>query len=117
MFNVLSIPVLGIVIAAILAMSAGGGFFLDGDIYAMTLPLETEMILKGSDVFLLVGIVALFIDMIKIENAQLPGRILSCVTFVVAFGCLLFYAPAASPAFLLLTVMTFGPALVAALKL
>jgi hypothetical protein len=83
----------------------------------MTLALGRGMILKGNDIFLLAGVLAMFLDMLKGRDAEIPARILSAVTFLVALGCLLLYAPVATPAFLLLTAMSLAPALLAALKL
>jgi hypothetical protein len=117
-FYLVSIPILGIVIVAYLIVATiGWGMFLDGDVVGSTLAMGTEIILRGSDIFLLFGIIALFLDTLKVRDAELPARVLSCVTFAVALGCLLFYGPAATSTFLLLTAMSLGPALVAALRL
>jgi hypothetical protein len=116
MHYIISIPVLAIVIAAYVLMAPGGGMFLDGDVYSMTLASGVEMTLRGSDIFLLAGILALFLDMLKARRAAAPGRILSGVTFLAALACLVFYAPATTPAMLLLTAMALAAALVAVLK-
>lgn len=111
MHHIISIPLLAIVIAVYLLMAPGGGMFLDGDAYSFVLPSGVEMTLRGSDFFLIAGIIALFLDMMKARRGGTVGRALLALTFVAALGCLLFYAPAATPAFLLLTVMAAAAAL------
>jgi hypothetical protein len=111
MHHIISIPLLAIVIAVYLAMAPGGGMFLDGDAYSMVLPSGVEMTLRGSDFFLIAGIIALFLDMLKARRAGSAGRALLALTFLAALGCFLLFAPAATPAFLLLTVMAAAGAL------
>lgn len=116
MHYIISIPVLAIVIAAYVLMAPGGGMFLDGDAYSMVLPSGVEMTLRGSDIFLLAGLLALFLDIMKLRRAGSPGRILSGATFLAAAAAFLIYAPATTPAMLLLTAMALAGALVAALR-
>ena len=111
MHHIISIPLLAIVIAVYLLMAPGGGMFLDGDAMSMVLPSGVEMTLRGSDFFLIAGVIALFLDMLKARRAGPIGRALLALTFVVALGCFLFFAPAATPAFLIMTVMTAAGAL------
>ena len=113
---IISIPVLAIVIAAYLLMAPGGGMFLDGDAYSMALPSGAEVTLRGSEIFLIAGLIALLVDQLKQSRAARLGRILAAATAVAAIVCFLFYAPAATPAFLLLTVMALVPALAALLR-
>lgn len=109
---IISIPVLAIVIAAYVLMAPGGGMFLDGDAYSMVLPSGVEMTLRGSDIFLLAGILALVLDIVKLRRAGPPGRILSGVAFIGALAAFLLYAPATTPAMLLLTALALAEALV-----
>jgi hypothetical protein len=111
MHYIISIPVLAIVIAAYLLTASGGGMFLDGDAYSTALPSGAEMTLRGSDFFLIAGILALLLDMLKMRRAGRAGRLLSGITFFAALACFLFFLPAATPAFLLLTVMALAAAL------
>jgi hypothetical protein len=113
---ILPIPVLAIVIAAYLLMAPGGGMFLDGDAYSMVLPSGVEITLRGSEIFLIAGLIALFLDLMKARHAGRLGRMLAGATVVVAIACLLFYSPAASPAVLLLALMALVLALVALLR-
>jgi hypothetical protein len=106
---IISFPALAVVIAAYLLMAAGGGMLLDGDAMSMTLASGAEMTLRGGDFFVLAGLGALFLEMLK---AARPGRasvvdhILSTATFVVALVCFLLVDYAGTATFLLLTVMT-----------
>lgn len=113
---IISIPVLAIVIAAYVLMAPGGGMFLDGDAYSLVLPSGVEMTLRGSDIFLLGGLLALLLDVLKARRAGAAGRTLSGAVFLAALAGFLIYAPAATPAFLLLTAMALAAALVAVLK-
>lgn len=109
MSYIISFPALAIVIAAYLLMAAGGGMMIDADAYAMTLASGAEMTLRGGDIFVIAGLVALFLEMIK---AARPGRaavldhILSVATFVVALVCFLLVDYAGTATFFILTLMT-----------
>ena len=102
-------PTLAIVIAAYLLMAAGGDMLIDGDAYSMTLASGAEMTLRGGDFFVIAGLVALFLEMVK---AARPGRaavldhVLSVATFVVALVCFLLVDYAGSATFFILTLMT-----------
>jgi len=108
MTYIMSFPILAIVIAAYLLMAAGGGMLLDGDAYSMTLASGAEMTLRGGDFFVIAGLAALFLEMLK---AARPGRatvldhILSVATFVVALVCFLLLDYAGTATFFLLTLM------------
>ena len=90
-------------------MAAGDGFFLNADADAMTLASGAEMTLRGGDFFVIAGLIALFLEMIK---AARPGRasvldhILSTATFVVALVCFLLVDYAGTATFFILTLMT-----------
>lgn len=109
MSYIISFPALAIVIAAYLLMAAGGGMMIDADAYSMTLSSGAEMTLRGGDFFVIAGLIALFLEMIK---AARPGRasvldhILSVATFVVALVCFLLIDYAGTATFFILTLMT-----------
>jgi len=109
MSYIISFPVLAIVIAAYLLTASGGGMLLDGDAYTMPLASGAQMTLRGGDFFVIAGLVALFLEMLK---AARPGRstildhILSTATFVVALVCFLLVEQAGTATFFLLTLMT-----------
>ena len=106
---IISFPTLAIVIAAYLLMAAGGGMLIDGDAFSMTLASGAEMTLRIGDFFVIAGLVALFLEMLK---AARPGRsavldhILSTVTFVVALVCFLLLDFAGTATFFILMLMT-----------
>ena len=106
---IISFPALAIVIGAYLLMAAGGGMMIDADAYSMTLASGAEMTLRGGDFFIIAGLVALFLEMLK---AARPGRaavvdhILSVATFVGALLCLLLLDYAGTATFFLLMLMT-----------
>lgn len=109
MSYIISIPALAIVIAAYLLMAAGGGMMLDADAYSVTLASGADMTLRGGDFFVIAGLVALFLEMLK---AARPGRaaivdhVLSVATFVVALVCFLLVDYAGTATFFMLTLMT-----------
>ena len=106
---IIAFPTLAIVIAAYLLMGSGGGMMIDGDAYSMTLASGAEMTLRGGDFFVIAGLVALFLEMLK---AARPGRaavvdhILSVATFVVALVAFLLVDYAGTATFFILTLMT-----------
>jgi hypothetical protein len=106
---IISLPALAIVIAAYLLMAASGGMVVDADAYSMTLASGAEMTLRGGDFFVIAGLLALFLEMLK---AARPGRaavvdhILSVATFVVALVCFLLVDYAGTATFFILTLMT-----------
>lgn len=108
MAYIISFPVLAIVIAIYLLTAAGGGMLLDGDAYSMTLASGAEMTLRGGDFFVIAGLGALFLEMLK---AARPGRsavldhILSTIVFVVALICFLLVDFAGTSTFFILTLM------------
>jgi hypothetical protein len=116
MHYIISVPILAIVIAVYLLTASGGGMFLDGDAYSMTLPSGAEMTLRGGDFFVIAGILALLLDVLKMRRAGRAGRLLQGITFLAALACFLLFSPAATPAFLMLTVMALAAALAGFLR-
>ena len=106
---IIAFPALAIVIAAYLLMASGGGMMIDADAYSMTLASGAEMTLRGGDVFVIAGLLALFLEMLK---AARPGRaavldhILSIVTFAIALVAFLLVDYAGTAPFFILTLMT-----------
>jgi len=104
----LAIPVLAIVIIAYLLMGMGGGLMLDADAYSATLASGAEFTLRAGDFFILAGLVALFIEMLKAARpgaGAIADHMLSTATFVLALVCFLLVDYCGTPAFFLLTVM------------
>lgn len=106
---IISFPVLAIVIAAYLLLASGGDMMIDGDAYAMALPSGIEMTLRGGDFFVIAGLVALLVEMLK---AARPGRAavldhgLSVATFGVGLACFLLVDYAGTATFFILVAMT-----------
>lgn len=105
---IISIPVLAIVIAAYLALAIGGGMMLDADAYSLALPSGAVMTLRFGDLFVIAGVLALWIEMMKAARAgrgTILDHILSTGVFVAALLCLLLLDFAGTGTFLILTVM------------
>ena len=108
MTYIISFPVLAIVIAAYLLLGSGGGMMIDGDAFSMTLASGAEMTLRGGDFFVIAGLLALFLEMVKAARptrAAVLDHILSVITFVVALVALLLVDYAGTATFFLLTLM------------
>lgn len=106
---VTAFPVLAIVIAAYLLMASGGSMMIDADAYSMTLMSGAEMTLRGGDFFVIAGLVALVVDVLKLRGAGRPSNLqhgLAIATFLVALNGLAMFDFAATATFFLLMVMT-----------
>ncbi len=108
MTYVLSFPVLAIVIAAYMIMGMGGGLLLDGDAFSAMLASGAPFTLRTGDFFVLAGLVALFLEMLKAARAgrgTIADHMLSTAVFVVALVCFLLLDYCGTATFFLLTVM------------
>ena len=106
MKHVLSIPVLAVVIGAYLVMS--GGLLLDADAMTLALPSGAALTLRTGDFFVLAGLLALFIEMLKAARAgtaTVIDHMLSMATFVGALLAFLLVEGCGTATFFLLTVM------------
>jgi hypothetical protein len=106
---VTAFPVLAIVIAAYLLMASGGDMLIDGDAYSTTLMSGTEMTLRGGDFFVIAGLVALFLEMVKLAAGGPVGNlrhILAIATFIVAANAFVLLGYAGTPSFLMLVIMS-----------
>ena len=102
-------PVLAIVIAAYLLMASGGDMMIDGDAYSVTLMSGVEMTLRGGDFFVIAGLVALFLEMVKLAGGGAVSNlrhVLAIVTFIVAANAFVLLDYAGTPSFLLLVIMS-----------
>lgn len=107
MTYIISFPVLAIVIALYLVF-ASGGMPMMGDAYDMTLASGAEMALSMGDFFVIGGLLALFVEILKAARAgrgTIVDHILSTAVFVGALVAFLLYEPAGTSTFLILTVM------------
>lgn len=106
---IISIPVLAIVIAAYLLLGAGAGLMLDADAYSATLPSGMELTLRTGDIFILAGLAALFLEILKAGRAgrgTILDHMLSTAVFIGALVSFLLIAACGTSSFLMLTVMT-----------
>jgi len=106
---IIAFPALAIVIAAYLLMASGGGMMIDGDAYSTTLMSGVEMTLRGGDFFVIAGLVALCVEMMKLAGGGLICNLrhsLAIVTFIVAAGAFVLLDYAGTPSFLMLTIMS-----------
>ncbi len=119
------IPFVGVLIAAYAAMvflnaGADGGMvaWLAGEAYAVTqVPSAAEvgLVLTNGDLLVLVGLVALALEMIKSTNTKgwsLANHGLSMLVFIIAMGLFLVAEGYATATFLLLAAMTLVDVLV-----
>ena len=107
----LAFPALAVVIAAYLLMASGADMMIDGDATSMTLGSGTEMTLRGGDLFVIAGIVALFLEMAKLAAGGLIGNlrhVLAIVTFIVAANCFVLLGYAGTASFLMLVLMSLA---------
>ena len=104
-----AIPALAIVIAAYLLMGSGGDMMIDADAYSASLMSGVEMTLRGGDFFVIAGLVALFLEMLKLAAGGAVGNlrhILAIITFIIALNCFVMIDYAGTPSFLMLTIMS-----------
>ena len=102
-------PVLAIVIAAYLLMGSGGDMMINGDAYSTTLMSGTEMTLRGGDFFVIGGLVAIFLEMVKLAGGGPVSNlrhVLAIATFVVAANVFVMLDYAGTASFLMLVIMS-----------
>lgn len=102
-------PALAIVISAYLLMASGGDMLIDGDAYSTSLLSGVEMTLRGGDFFVIAGLVALFLEMLKLTGGGPIGNlrhVLAIATFIVAANAFTLLGYAGTPSFLMLVIMS-----------
>lgn len=104
-----SIPILAIVIAAYNAFAFSGGM-LDAEslLFSWVLPSEVEVFFNVGAVFLVVGLVGLFFEILKaarMGNATIVDHMLSTATFIVALIEFILVPVCGTVTFFLLTLM------------
>lgn len=106
MSHLSSFPILVFVLVAYLGIAALGGMMLDGDALTISLASGAEMTLRGGDLFVAGGLVALTIDLAKMSRGGRLGHVVRAVAFVAALACLMLLSAAGTVTFLLLGLMT-----------
>lgn len=115
MTHIKTFPLIALVIAAYLLMALGGGMLIDADAWAMTMPSGAGLTLRGGDLFVIAGLVALFVDLMNGGGSRAIRLLLSGVTAAAAVICLAFVGFAGTATFLILTIMALAAAVVRAL--
>ena len=82
MSHLSSFPILVFVLVAYLGIAALGGMMLDGDALTISLASGAEMTLRGGDLFVAGGLVALTIDLAKMSRGGRLGHVVRAVAFV-----------------------------------
>lgn len=105
-----SIPILAIVIAAYNVLAFSGSMLQSESLFFDTvLPSGEEIFFNVGHVFIVAGLVALFIEILKaarLSNGTIVDHMLSTATFVVALVEFLLVPACGTVTFFLLTVMT-----------
>jgi len=105
---ILSIPLIAVVMVIYAAFAIDSNFSAGSAFMDAVLPSEAELFLTFGDIFVILGLVALFFEIIK--SARLgPGTVvdhmLSTAVFIVALIIFLLVPAFGTSAFLLLTVI------------
>lgn len=103
-------PMLALVIAAYNVMGLGGGMMQsDSQIFDVVMPSGAQVFFNLGDVFVIAGLAALFIEIIKaarVASGTIIDHMLSTAVFVVALIEFLLVEYCGTAAFFLLTLMT-----------
>ena len=84
---------------------------IDGDAYSTTLMSGVEMTLRGGDFFVIAGLAALFLEMVKLAAGGQIGNLrhgLAIATFLVAANAFVMLDYAGTPSFLMLVIMSLA---------
>ncbi|KHD09752.1 hypothetical protein PN36_27995 [Candidatus Thiomargarita nelsonii] len=104
------IPLLGVVLALYFVMEVSGVNFADpNSLFSLPLPSGAEWNLTGSDIFIMLGTITLFIEIVKSARTG-TGTIfehaLSLVVFIVFLILFLLVESAGTSAFLIVSLMS-----------
>jgi hypothetical protein len=115
MTHIKTFPLIALVIAAYLLMALGGSMLIDADAWAMTMPSGAELTLRGGDLYVIAGLVALFVDLVNGGGSRATRVLLAGVIAAIAVICLAFVGFAGTATFLTLTIMALVVAVARAL--
>jgi hypothetical protein len=104
------IPLLGVVVALYLIVAAAAPTALDQPLFGLTLPSGTEWSFTPTDLLLALGLVALYIEILKATrtgHASIADHVISLTVFVAAMLCFILVPRAGRTGFALLTLMSF----------
>jgi hypothetical protein len=105
---ILAIPLVGVILVIFAVMAVGSGFSPGAALFEVALPSGGDLYLTVGDMFVLAGLVALFLEVIKAARlgaATVVDHMLSTAAFIVALIGLLLVPALGAPSFFLLTVM------------
>lgn len=105
---ILAVPLLAVVMVIYTALAINPNFSAGSAFMDWVLPSEAELFLTFGDIFVILGLVALFFEIIKAARLG-PGTIvdhmLSTAVFIIALIVFLLVPAFGTPAFLLLVIM------------
>lgn len=105
---ILAVPLIAVVMVIYTALAINPNFSAGSAFMDWTLPSQAEMFLTFGDIFVILGLVALFFEIIKAARLG-PGTIvdhmLSTAVFIIALIVFLLVPAFGTPAFLLLVIM------------
>jgi hypothetical protein len=105
---ILAVPLIAVVMVIYTALAIDPNFSAGSAFTDMVLPSQAELFLTFGDIFVILGLVALFFEIIKAARLG-PGTIidhmLSTAVFIIALIVFLLVPAFGTPAFLLLTLM------------
>jgi len=103
------IPLLGVVLALYFVMQVSGVNFAEPtSLFSLPLPSGAQWSLTGSDIFVMLGIITLFIEIVKsvrTGTGTILEHALSLVVFIVFLILFLLVETAGTSAFLIVTLM------------
>ncbi|MGE3831702.1 MAG: hypothetical protein AB7F76_11975 [Parvibaculaceae bacterium] len=105
---IFSIPLVAIVLIIFAVMAMGSDFSPGTALFELALPSGGDLFLTVGDVFILAGLVALFLEVIKAARlgaASVIDHMLSTAAFIAALIGLLLVPSLGTTSFFLLTVM------------
>lgn len=105
---ILAVPLIAVVMVIYTALAVDPNFSAGSAFMDWVLPSGAELFLTFGDIFLILGLVALFFEIIKsakLGTGTVVDHMLSTATFIVALIVFLLVPAFGTPAFLLLTIM------------
>jgi len=105
---ILAIPLIAVVMVIYTALAIDPNFSAGSAFMDWVLPSEAELFLTFGDIFVILGLVALFFEIIKAARlgaGTIVDHMLSTAVFIVALIVFLLVPAFGTPAFLLLVIM------------
>ena len=103
-----SIPLVAVVLIVFAVMAIGANFSPGAALFELALPSGGDLFLTAGDIFVLIGLAALFLEVVKAARlgaASVVDHMLSTAAFIAALIGFLLVPALGSTAFFLLTVM------------